>query len=30
MQPELFPQHDSRTLLVDADIAHGGQHRVSG
>jgi hypothetical protein len=25
MQPELFAQHDSRTLLVDADIAHGKQ-----
>jgi DNA-binding response OmpR family regulator len=25
MQPELFAQHDSRTLLVDADIAPGGQ-----
>lgn len=25
MQPELFAKHDSRTLLVDADIAHGGQ-----
>jgi DNA-binding response OmpR family regulator len=25
MQPELFAKHDSRTLLVDADIAHAGQ-----
>jgi DNA-binding response OmpR family regulator len=25
MQPEVFAKHDSRTLLVDADIAHGGQ-----
>jgi hypothetical protein len=30
MQPELFTRHDSRTLLVDAGIVHGGQHRVSG
>jgi DNA-binding response OmpR family regulator len=25
MQPEVFTKHDSRTLLVDADVAHGGQ-----
>ena len=25
MQPEVFTKHDSRTLLVDADGAHGGQ-----
>jgi DNA-binding response OmpR family regulator len=25
MQPELFTKHDSRTLLVDADIAHSAQ-----
>jgi DNA-binding response OmpR family regulator len=25
MQPEAFTKHDSRTLLVDADTAHGGQ-----
>jgi len=25
MQPELFIKHDSRALLFDADIAHGGQ-----
>jgi DNA-binding response OmpR family regulator len=25
MQSEVFAKHNSRTLLVDADIAHGGQ-----
>jgi DNA-binding response OmpR family regulator len=25
MQPEVFTKHYSRTLLLDADIAHGGQ-----
>jgi DNA-binding response OmpR family regulator len=25
MQPEVFAKHESRTLLVDAAIAHGGQ-----
>ena len=25
MEPELFTKHDSRTLLVDADSARGGQ-----
>jgi DNA-binding response OmpR family regulator len=25
MQPEVFAKHDSRTLLVDVDVAHGGQ-----
>ncbi|MDB6012193.1 MAG: hypothetical protein JWL65_4443 [Gammaproteobacteria bacterium] len=25
MEPELFTKHDSRTLLVDADVAHGAQ-----
>jgi DNA-binding response OmpR family regulator len=25
MQPEVFAKHDSRTLLVDVELAHGGE-----